>query len=279
MIARVSLLLICVLAACESTTGIRFPSNAKPFTPPSVYSEWWFLVEQCSGRRASFNDVAWYVVPDVVTLPGPDNFSGEWFPEGNRIVLAGGEDTPSDGELVRHEMLHAILRGGGHPRDMFVRRCGGIVVCVDECLQDAGPAPPQDPAALPEPPSAINVTVSVTPSAPSSAIWDGYFMMVIQARNPATYPIVVQLPPSANYGQLGSFGYEIDERSGGVSYDMPADGPEATRFGAGEMKEFIFDFHNIQGPYRYELPPGTWTFKAHYSGVWAPSSPTLTVGP
>ena len=55
--------------------------------------------------------------------------------------------------------------------------------------------------------------------------------------------------------------------------------PEVTRFAAGETKQFIFDFHNVAGPYRYELPPGTWTFKGGYGDVWSDSLPVVTVAP
>ena len=112
------------------------------FTPPSIYRQWWTLTERCAGRQASFDDVSWYVVPNAETLPGTNGLNGLSY--GDRIVLAGANDGTAAGDLVRHEMLHAILGSGvaGHPRDMFVGRCAGVVVCVAECLTDGGPAPP-----------------------------------------------------------------------------------------------------------------------------------------
>jgi hypothetical protein len=266
------------LVSCESPTGIPFPSNAIRFTPPSIYREWWTLTEECSGRSASFDDVAWYVAPTAYEIPRTNGLAGIWVPDGNRIVLAGGYDGVSDGELVRHEMLHAILHGGGHPRDMFVGRCQGVVVCIDECVTESSPPQP-DPLARPEPPTALEVTVNVVPITPSSATWDGYFMMIIHARNPASYPVVVQLPPSGDAGPPVSFSYRLQSLGANIFYDMREDYPEVTRFGAGETKQFIFDFHNVQGSYRYDLSPGTWTFNGAYGEVWTSSPPIVSVGP
>ena len=126
----------------------------------------------------------------------------------------------------------------------------------------------------------LEITVDVLPSAPSSAIWDGYLMMVIHVRNPASYPVIVQLDPSGDAGPPVSFSYDISSYGGGGrSYDMRAEAPEVARFAPGEIKQFIFDFHNVPGPYRVDLPPETWRFKGAYNGVWAPSPPTVTIGP
>ena len=240
------------------------------FTPPSIYRQWWALTEQCSGRQGNFDAISWYVVPDASTLPGTKRLNGLWYGD-NRIILAGAYDGIAAGDLVRHEMLHALVHEGGHPRDMFVRRCGGVVVCIEECLADAGPAPPPDPAARSEPASALDVTVEVVPDAPGSATWDGYFMMIVHAHNPASYPIS---------SQRGGFGYFLSGRGESVQYDLPVDAPEETRFAAGETKSLIFDFHIFDGSRsRYDIAPGTWTFNGSYGAVRAPSPPTVTVAP
>lgn len=265
-------LLLLAVAACESPTAVRLPAGAVSFTPPSIYRQWWALTEQCSGRQAAYDAISWYVVPDASTLPGTNGLNGLSFDDG-RIVLAGAYDGIAAGDLVRHEMLHAILGGGvsGHPRDMFVRRCGGVVVCIEECLTDGGPAPPPDSAARSEPASTLDLAVDVVPEAPGSGTWDGYLMMIVHAHNPASYPIVTQ---------TGGFGYHLRAPGYDVWYDLPVDAPEEIRFAAGETKNLIFDFHIVGGlQSRYDIVPGTWTFNGSYGGVWAPSPPTVAVSP
>ena len=58
-----------------------------------------------------------------------------------------------------------------------------------------------------------------------------------------------------------------------------ADAQEVTRFAAGETKRFIFDLWVRRGPTRYDIAPGTWTFRGAYGESWAPLPPTLTLDP
>ena len=262
--------LLLALAACEAPTAPQLPIGAVRFTPPSVYREWWRLTEQCSGRQGDYDAISWYVVPDANTLPGTNGLNGIWYGD-NRIVLAGAFDGIAAGDLVRHEMLHALVRDGDHPRDMFVRRCGGVVVCIKQCLSDGGPAPPPDPAARAGSARALDLTVEVVPDAPGSGTWDGYLMMIIHAHNPASYPVV---------SQTGGFGYHLRTQGSDVFYGLPVGAPEETRFAAGETKSFIFDFHIVSGSMsRYDIVPGTWTFNGEYGDASAPSPPTVTVSP
>ena len=55
------------------------------------------------------------------------------------LTVLAGTDT-IEGSVVRHEMLHALVRAKGHPRAQFLQRCGGIVACGPDCVHDAGPA-------------------------------------------------------------------------------------------------------------------------------------------
>jgi hypothetical protein len=73
----------------------------------------------------------------------------------------------------------------------------------------------------------------------------------------------------------------VKQEDGGTTffYDLIADAPEVMRFTPGETKQYIFDFHNVRGPYRYDLAPGTWIFTGAYGPVWAQAPPTVTVGP
>lgn len=176
-------LVLPLLTACESLTGPPLPKNAEPFTPPAFYREWWALTESCSGLRGDFSRIAWFRVPGARWIPLGDGTSvnGFWDPNTGRIVLDGYSERA--GDLVRHEMLHALLGSAGHVRGAFIGRCGGTVVCEDSCIKDAGPPPPSDPAATMVAPSALQIAVEIVPAQPSRLVNDGMFRMEITARN------------------------------------------------------------------------------------------------
>jgi hypothetical protein len=275
---RTFFLALPLLAACD-LTGPALPAGAVQFVPPAVYQQWWQLVEACSGSAGSFAGVLWYRVPGVGAIPLGDGTSvnARWDASQNRIILAG--DTEYAGDLVRHEMLHALLRSGGHPRKAFIARCGGVVVCTEACIAEAGPAPQPDPGAKVVAPSALDIGVEVTPAAPSSSVNGGNFMMVVTASNSSAAPVIVRLPPSGDAGPSVSFSYDIVGSPISSSYDMRAEVPEVTRFGPLETKRFIFDFHIGVDHSRYYEPPGNYQFNGAYGGVWAPNAPRVVVSP
>jgi hypothetical protein len=171
-------------AKCVASTVPSLPPGSKPFDPPPAYELWWEMTEACSGHSAAFAGVRWYVVPGASQLPysGGDSVKGYWSERDNRIVLA--EAAQLDGPLVRHEMLHALLRAreGHHPRGQFLGRCGGIVVCAEDCVRDAGPRRRPDKSTRVVPPESLEVTVRAVPDTPRSARYGGRFALIVAAR-------------------------------------------------------------------------------------------------
>lgn len=117
-----------LLVGCTQPAGpaesMPLPAGAVPLAAPAQYKEWWSRTERCAGMGGDFTAVQWYVVP------GADRFMVEGqarvglrIQEGGtiRVVLAG--QWSGDEMVVRHEMLHAILRREGHPQEYFVDRC------------------------------------------------------------------------------------------------------------------------------------------------------------
>ena len=100
--------------------GFRLSRRQRePFVPPPQYRVWWEVVEACSGRRAPFDAVAWFKVPVGELVVRGETAAGAWFVFGNRIAIV---DAWLNGDpLVRHEMLHAILETGDHPKEYFQR--------------------------------------------------------------------------------------------------------------------------------------------------------------
>ena len=274
------LLLLLPLAACEVAT---LPNDAQRFTPPAVYRSWWALTEACSGLHGDFEAVQWYQIPNAtsLTLPSGEVVQARWLRAGNRIVLTGGLDGLYAGDLVRHEMLHALLRGGDHPRSAFIGLCGGVVLCSEGCDAGSAAAPAPNPAALIVDPTALEIGVEVTSTRDTGPGWEPYVMMVVTAHNPSSAAWQVRLPPSGDPLAPASFAFKLETDRGEQRwYEMRANAPEVTRFAAGESKRFIFDFW-VHGPVvaRYDLQPGTWTFHGAYGGVWAPQAPTLSLQP
>lgn len=123
------------LAALLACTGITEPllPPAERFDPPAQYRGWWREMQQCSARTARFDAVRFY---RVLPTPGRDSlhfshpesgayYDGAWVPQWNAIYLAAGQMmTPG---LVRHEMLHALLRDVRHPPAYFAGNCARMV--------------------------------------------------------------------------------------------------------------------------------------------------------
>jgi hypothetical protein len=140
-----SLLLCAWVCGCD-VTGL--PHGARGFAPPEQYRAWWALTEACSGVQGTYSAVKWYILPrsDTFSL-GSETVNGAWYGgHANFIVLGDAEEF--DGSLVRHEMLHALLKNPGHPRQQFLGNCSDIVACVEDCVTDGG-GPPDTSASAP----------------------------------------------------------------------------------------------------------------------------------
>lgn len=88
----------------------------------------WTELESCSGRHRSFNAVDFYYVRRQ-TLTGMNGIQtlGQFFTATNRIYVI--EAKRSDRDVVRHEMMHALIRDKmGHPPEYFSEkgRCGKL---------------------------------------------------------------------------------------------------------------------------------------------------------
>ena len=245
------------------------------FTPPPVFARWWAMAEACSGTTGSLESVAFYVVPNAASFQRNNAaVLGYWTSGGNQIVLAGNASL--DGGNVRHEMLHALLRVGGHPRDQFLEKCGGTVDCGIECIADAGAAPAADPAALSVAPTALAVTVDVAPSAPTTSQDGGFFTVTVNVRNSATRPVIARLGPT-NARAL-SFQYDVRGPTGGITGAKEVLDASTVTFAAGETKHQVFDFSIGTDLLARKLPPGAYTVRTAYGANFTAPVP-VTVGP
>ncbi|HLE56718.1 MAG TPA: hypothetical protein VJB15_06525, partial [Rhodothermia bacterium] len=169
------------ILGCTSLVDPVLDPRAEPFQPPPVYARWWSMVESCSGLQGSMSNVSWYQVPGSESVDGNGkDVGGYWAPVSNSIILGG--QLVLDGALVRHEMLHALVRQvKAHPREYFLDRCGGVVSCSSGCVADAGPAPKVDATVARVTSDVLKLHLSIIPNSPSSSIDGGVFAISVTA--------------------------------------------------------------------------------------------------
>ena len=107
--------LVAILAACGFD-----PAGSQRWEPPTVYREWWDKTQACSGLSGSFDRVEWLIVPGPSFACSSGDCVGHWDP-GHKIFLAS--DWAAHEMVVRHEMLHDLMRRSGHPSPPFGNGC------------------------------------------------------------------------------------------------------------------------------------------------------------
>jgi len=256
---------LCVLAsiggvasACHSLTDPPLAPNSIEFAAPSVYADWWAMTEACSGISSPLSSVTWYAAPIAsrLYLDG-ESVQGYWSAASDRIVLL--DSARFDGTVVRHEMLHALLQVGGHPRSQFLGRCAGIVDCPRACVTTAEPLPP-DAAGLVVSADSLDVWSEVYPAQPNVAKESGTFRITVFAHNRLNQAIVVDPTAGMPPGWIRSgFALMLTGTRGGVGTGWVLVDESTLRFVAGETKRVVFDF--VVGPTLSDrsAPPDTYT--------------------
>jgi hypothetical protein len=267
--------LCAVLVTCRFPTGVELPNGSVPFTPPVVYARWWAMAESCSRRTGNMGDVEFHQVPGVASFDhNGQQVLGFWTNDGNRIVLAG--DATLNGSAVRHEMLHALIRVKGHPRDEFLGNCAGVVDCFQACVDDGGSAPPADPGATVLLPTTLPVTLDVTPVTPTSQQDGGFFTITVSVRNPNATPGVARLG-ATNVG-AAAFRYDVRSPNGGTTAATAVLDASTVTFKPGETKRQVFDFSIGNSYPQRRLPAGVYTVSGAYGSHFTVPV-TVTVGP
>lgn len=268
------------LVSCGLATA-PLPPNAEEFAPPAVYARWWAMTEACSGHSGNLAAVRWYHVPGFVLEVNGRDAAGYWSSDGNRIVLM--DNLMDDGAGVRHEMLHALLRVGGHPRAQFLGSCASLVDCQGPCVTDAGPwhAPS---AYTVVPPDSIELTSHATLHAPEA---DGqrYLALQVSVRNPLGRAILVSIPPppgvppgSVDAENPPGFNYQLLGPAGGISSNMYVEDSSTVFFQPFETKRFLYEFRVASQMAGYDIPPGQYSVRGRYGWLWA-AGETIAVTP
>ena len=255
-----------LLVACTDIVEPPLPSDAEQFSPPSVYSKWWEMTEACSALDGSLGAVTWYRTNDIVhdTHSG-DVIAGYWVSGSNRIVLTSSVEM--DGGIVRHEMLHALIRKGGHSRDQFLGKCAGTVDCEKACVESAGPYPTPSVPPIAVPGDSIEITLAVDPTTPARDISDGRFAMTVFARNKTGRWITVV--PTVGTDALQTFAIDVNGANGSNQSDRRAVDPSQTIFAPHETKRQVFDLVIGDYPFVQLFLPGDYVARASFAGWWS----------
>lgn len=258
-----------LIVACTQIVEPPLPPDAESFSPPAVYSKWWKMTEVCSALTGSLAAVSWYKTSRVVsdTYSG-DVIAGYWMSGSNRIVLTSS--VMMDGGIVRHEMLHALIRKGGHPRGQFLGNCGGTVDCEEPCAAAAGsyPSPPVSPTAVPG--DSIEITLAVEPRTPARAIDEGRFAITVFARNKSARWVTVA--PATGSDALQTFSLDVQGANGYATRNRRVIDPSQTIFAPRETKRQVFDLVIGDYPIAFQLLPGDYAVRAAFAGWWSSDS-------
>jgi hypothetical protein len=268
-------LVLAVLACAAQKAPKGMVDTGSTAAPLPVYSMWWDLVQACAQRSERMSNVTWRTTISALRDGQADLV--RWVPSAARI------DVPSafigDGALVRHAMLHAVLHtpASEHPRDAFVRRCGGVVQCEGTCATEGHPA--SDSGALDEPLSTIEVFVRIIPEAPSRDVFGGFAAVLVEARNPLPRRVIVRPSASAEKWLSPLFTLELGGPSVHVMNNARPAMPDFTIFEAGERKLQVFDLRIGLPPTQGGLPIGTVELKGAYQTKWASAQAPITIRP
>lgn len=237
--------------ACELfVTDPPLPRGAVAMAAPPQYGLWWQLTERCSGLSGDLAAISWYTIPRADSFVDPplrEWVQGDWERARNRIVLAG--HSRNDGWLVRHEMLHALVRGGNHPAEYFQRRCNGVVACEGQCLRDGGPQPAVDSSGPIVRPDDLVVWARVDPSAPSLARDSDYVALTVSIQNPHPFAVRARMRPVQAGGEFAAtFGVvteycDTPPRAAGDDYYYMRD--TLLVLGPGEFRRWVFDLQTF----------------------------------
>ena len=267
MITRLRwLFLFCAITAvaCERITDPALSAVTERFNPPLVYQKWWTQTEACSGLKGSFSSVDWYHTPEQTINIDGEKASAYWSKGSNRIVLT--QNAELDGQVVRHEMLHALLKGKGeHPREQFLGKCRGVVHCENACVPSQLPNS-QFPLGRRVSPDSMTVSVTVDPASPSMAIDGGFFQVIVEVRNVRSELVVVNIPaPFLGFSPVAFTG-SVTGPSAREAVRF-ADDYSSVSFEPGETKREIFDFSLTATPQQPKLVPGQYRIFGKYGSV------------
>jgi hypothetical protein len=247
------------LGACSLITA-PLPPNAEPFAPPAVFARWWAMTEACSGTSGDLAAVRWYRVPGSRFIFRGQPVAGYWNSSTNRIVLA--EDVIEQGDMVRHEMLHALLRRPVHPRSEFLGSCASLVSCQGICTKDDGTwqLPRPDYVVLPPNSLAVSARAELLPQEADGQRW---FALEVNVQNAGARAVLVAAP--GDRATPHTFGYDLRGPSGGIGGGEIESDSSTLFFEPFETKKWLFEFLVSSDLSENHITPGAYLVRVDYA--------------
>ncbi len=111
---------VVVSVACASS--ITEPEGLVDYEPLPAYAEWYAELQRCAHvTGTSFDDVRWRKLPGATSITyGDTTLAAYWLPPG-QIVISGAYVQSE--LIVKHEMLHHLLRKDPYHRDASWEEC------------------------------------------------------------------------------------------------------------------------------------------------------------
>jgi hypothetical protein len=225
------------------------------------------MVEQCSARRGNLAAVHWYRAP-VVTHDG-ERAAGVFNVYMNRIVLA--DEYREVGPIVRHEMLHALLRENGHPRAEFFGTCAAIVDCA--CRGLAGwHAGSDHPLVLPADSFDVGSDAKLLPREADGERW---LALEVWVSNPRAQAAVVAATDHPRSPPI--FGYDLRGPSGGRLNTRLAVDSSQVYFNPFETKRWLYEFKVSSEVSDQHVSPGQYLVRGAYARHFAAYDTVLVI--
>ena len=106
---------VALLACAPSPVDVNF--GVVPWSPPPEYVGWWSEVEDCSIETGDFTLIDWFLASGFAAGA---TVVGQWSPPHSITFLRGFEVNEN---VVKHEMLHDLLRGDEFHDELAWLRC------------------------------------------------------------------------------------------------------------------------------------------------------------
>lgn len=219
--------------------------------------------------------VNWYHVPGSQFTVERQRAAGYYNHFSNRLILA--DSVLEQGDVVRHEMLHAVLQQRGHPRSQFLGACASLVDCQGNCVKAAGPwrAPTNAYVGLPVDSFEITSHAELLPRDADGQRWLSLWVGVQNPKDanvalrPTSWRIVDGRIVRVFDSTPHAFEFDLRGPTGGLSGGEIVSDSSARVFSPFETKRWLFEFRVGAELSTHSVTRGRYLVRGGYAHHWA----------